>query len=293
MFAVTPETSLRRSVSRRHPLLFAALLTLAVAARGENWAPNVTVSGTWNDNVTNANLSTDKLSSFQTEAVAVLNDRFNLTASDSLHAGIQLAGEWWPEFSGLSRALAGVRGEWRHKFGLGPHVPIFSLEAAVDFVAANESYRSGTRAGGTLGYRQRFSDRWLLVATHEFSHYAARNVVFDRQGHETALELGHDLSELTRVSVRLSYRRGDVLSYATPPRPDLVALAPHRIAVDTFDRPMVAYSVDARTVGAKVSAIRALSEESAAIVSFEWRESERTGLRYVNQLVSFSLVHQF
>ncbi len=56
---------------------------------------------------------------------------------------------------------------------------------------------------------------------------------------------------------------------------------------------MVAYSIDARTLGLKLALTRALNEDSAFIAGYEWRETSRTPLRYVNHLVTLSLINQY
>jgi hypothetical protein len=263
------------------------------AARAEGWAPNLTLGTRWNDNATNANTPSDRIAALQANADLLASERYGLTKDDSLHLGFHAGAEWWPRFGGLSRGALGARAEWQHKFGLGALVPVFSVELAADAVGAKESGRGGTSAGVTVVLRKRFDDRWRATFSHEATRYDARFAVFDRRGNETAVEIGRELDELSSFTFRVNYRRGDVLSYGTPPRPDLVALAPNRLMVDTFERPMVAYSIDARSVGAKATVIRALDENSSLMLGYEWRDTEHKPLRYVNHLVSLSLVHQF
>ena len=99
--------------------------------------------------------------------------------------------------------------------------------------------------------------------------------------------------EATRLTLDAFWRDGDIVTYAAAPRPDLVSLASHTLAVDTFKRPLDAYSIDARTAGAKLGCIRALDESSAVIISYEWRRTEHSVLHFINQSISLSFVHQF
>jgi len=89
------------------------------------------------------------------------------------------------------------------------------------------------------------------------------------------------------------WRHGDVLSYATPPRPDLVEVARVRTFSETFSRPMIVYSVEAHTVSGAVTVSRALNEVTSLDLGCEWRETTRSPLRYVNRLVSLGLTRQF
>ncbi len=275
---------------------FLAVLAALVGCRvahADEWSPNLTVTTTWQNNASNANASADRIDGLQTEADLVASERYAFGLGDSVHPALHVGVEWWPRFDGLTRAAFGGRVEWRHKFGLGPLAPVFSVEVAADGIFAHETGRRGTRTGLTVAWRKRFNDAWRASVSHEYAQHDARFAVFDRRSHETAVELARDVTDVARFTFTLRHRAGDVLSYGTPPRPDLVALAPNRRPVETFGRPMVAYSIDARTLGARVAAIRALDESSALILGYEYRQTEHRALRYVNHLVSLSLVHQF
>lgn len=273
------------------------LLLLALggstAARAQDWAPNLTVLGTWNSNATNANAPSDRIGALLTSADLIASNRYGLGRDDSVHVTLHAGTEWWPRFNSLLLASGGARLEWRHKFGLGALAPVFSVEGSADAVAAKEAGRRGTASSVLVSLRKRFNDTWRATLLQEYAQHAAQFAVYDRTGVETALEIDHDVTEVARLTFRASYRDGDVLSYGTPPRPDLVSVAPNRRPVTTFGSPMVAYSIDARTVGLKLALTRAIDEDSAFIVGYEWRDTSRTPLRYVNHLVSLSLISQY
>jgi hypothetical protein len=274
--------------------LLATLLLLAIAARAENWAPNLTTTATWNNNATNADRSADRIGAFQTTADVIANERYAFGRDDSVHLGFHGNVEWWPRYyQGLFTMAAGARADWQHKFGLGALAPVFAVELAGDFVAAKDTGRRGTSAGVSVVLRKRFNDLWKASFTVDSSQMYARYAVYDRQGTQGTLEVSRDLTEVSRLAVAVFHRSGDVLSYATPPRPDIVPLAPNRLLTDTWRRSLVAYSVDAKTTGAKLSYIHALDQASAVVVGYEYRKTEREVLNYVNHLVSVGLVHQF
>ncbi len=270
-----------------------ALVAAPAAVAADDWAPNLTVIGAWDNNATNANAPGDRLGAFLTSADLVAGTRYGLGRDDTLHLTLHGNVQWWPRFRDLLTTAGGVRFEWRHKFGLGALAPVFSAEGSVDAVGSRQSGRGGTSSGVLLSVRKRFDDLWRGTLSQEFARHDARFAVYDRVGTETAFELDREMSEVARLSFRVSYRDGDVLSYGTPPRPDLVALAPNRRPVTTFGRPMVAYSIDARTVGFRGALTRAIDEDSAVIFSYEWRETSRAPLRYLNQIVSIALVNQY
>ena len=274
-------------------VFFLCASAVAFAAAPADWAPSLTTTATWNSNANNANRSSDIIGALELRADATLTHRFALGSDDALFVAGQLAADAWPRFSGLDAASLGPRLAWRHKFGLGALAPTFSIELAGDAVAAHESARAGLAGSMTFAWRQRLDDATRVALTHERARHNARESVFARTGNETALEIARDLDERWSLAFTARWREGDVLSYATPPRPDLVSLARVRVPNSTFDRPFVAYSLDARTLTGALAFTRALDEATALTFGYEWRQTERGPLRYVNHLVSATLARQF
>ncbi len=275
-------------------LLASLLLAGAVTARAaEDWAPNLTTTATWNSNATNSQESLDQIDSIALLADLLSSRSYAVGRTDALLVTAHLGAEWWPRYRGLTRGAAGGRVEWRHTFGPGPLAPTLSLEGSADAVAARETGRRGVATGVTLTARKRFDARTRGTVWHEVSWMEARYATFDRAASETALELDRDLNDTARLTLTVRFRDGDIVTYATPPRADLAALAPNQLDVDTFGRPMRAYRVDAHTWSARAAYTRALDERSALVTAYEWRTSERATLRVTNHLISVALVHQF
>lgn len=274
-------------------LLCAIGLALCSLLRAENWSPNLTLIGQWDSNASNANRASDQIDTLQLKADALASHHYGLGRDDAMHVSFHGAAEWFPRYRSLTTGAIGARAEWRHKFGLGPLAPVFSVELAGDFIAAQETGRRGTGTGVVFALRKRLTPVSRLTVGYELARQDARYAVYDRAGGEGSIDLDRDFGDTTRLTVGVRYRRGDVLSHATPPRPDLVSIAPNRLAVDSFDRPMVAYSIDARTWSGRIALTRALDESSAIVAAYDYRDTQGDPLRYVNHLVSVALVHQF
>lgn len=274
-------------------MVFWSLGHSSAAALPAGWAPNITTTATWNSNATNAGRASDTIGAFQLRADADLTHRFSLGLDDALFSSARLGLEAWPRFDGLDRATLGPRLAWQHKFGLGPLAPVFTTTLAADAVFARESDRAGLAGSVTFALRKRFDEATRLSLAHERTRHDARAFVFDRTGHETALEIARELDEHWSLAFTARWREGDVLSYATPPRPDLVALAKVRVPSNTFGRPFVAYSLDARSLTGALAFSRALDELSVLTFGYDYRVTTRGSLRYVNHLVSAGLVRQF
>ncbi len=265
--------------------------TLAFAA---DWSPVATAGAVWNSNVTNANRAGDVIGALQLHAEGEATvARTQLDRDHAATFGFAASAEAWPRFDGLDRVAFGPRAAWRAKFGLGALAPVLGLEAAVDGVAAQESDRAGWDASLRAMWRQRYEDGGQLSLALDWSRLDARGPVFDRSGAEFAAEYGRDLTESWRWSLGFRSRDGDVLSYATPPRPDLVGLARVRTTVTTFGAPRVAYSISGETFAGSLAVSRELDERSTLTFGYEGRTTRRGGLSYANHLVSAAVTRQF
>ena len=265
------------------------------AARAQDWAPNITTAATWQSNATNADRATDILAALQLRSEFSAARRLTFGGSDVLRLGGQLTAEAWPRYDGLDRGAAGIRASWTHKFGLGALAPTLALELAGDAFAARESGRAGRAGSATLVLQKRLDDSWRLSVAHERARYDARQHAFDRTGEETFARADYDFDRRWRLSATARHRHGGVLSYATPPRPDLLAAGKALTTVTTFDRnrPMVAYYFIARTVSGEAALSRALGDAAALNVAYEFRETEKGAIRYVNHLVTVGVTRQF
>ena len=273
--------------------LGACAVLATLPARADEWAPNLTMLAAWDSNVTNADVSSDQIDSLQLKADLVASQRYPFGRDDSLHLTAHFAGDWWPRYNGLTSGAAGARAAWQHKFGVDAHAPIFSLEGAADAVAAKETGRRGVATAITAAVRKRFNNLTRGTLSHEVAWLDARYATYDRAASESSLEIERDLTDVTRLTFAARFRDGDIVSYAESPRADLAALAPNRIETTTFGRAMTAYRIDARTWIARVALTRALDEHSAIVVAYEWRDTKRDALKFVNNIVSVALVHQF
>jgi hypothetical protein len=277
----------------RSLLLPLTIVALSANGRADDWAPNLTASAIWHSNATQANRSADQLDSLDIKGDILASQRYPFGRDDSLHLGVHLGGDWWPRYNGLLSGAAGGRIEWRHKFGVDTRAPIVALEGTADSVAAKETGRRGVSTGITASVRKRLNDLTRVTLWHEVAWFDARYSTYDRAAGETAFEIDRDLTDVTRLTFTARFRDGDVVTYAAGARPDLEALAPHRLEVTTFGRAMMAYRVDAKTWSARLALVRALDESSAIVFAYERRETERGSLRFGDHLLSVGLVHQF
>jgi hypothetical protein len=170
-----------------------------------------------------------------------------------------------------------------------------ALEGVGDLVAARETGRAGRGGLLVLTARQRLSQAWRVRAKHEEARYDGRAHAFDRTGRESTVGFEFEAAPGWRLSASGAHRHGGVLSYATPPRPDLLREGKALTTVTTFDRsvPMVAYSFIARTASWRVESTHSLGPTQTLSLAAEYRDTSRGSVRYLNRLVTLGVSQRF
>lgn len=274
-------------------LLSVSLPGLAFLPARTARAGDATLAAAWDDNIDNASRSPDRIAALQFRGDFTAAQRRSLGPDWTLLPGVAFSTEACPRYEGLDFITAGPRLALQRKLGLGAFAPVLRLELGADALAARESARSGFAGTTILRFSQRFSEETRVEISADLTRLDARGAVFARTGRTLAAALDHDLDERWRVSLRLAWRDGDVVSYATPPRPDLRLSSRALTTIDTFDRPFIAYRLNAHTLSYGFALSPALDERTALTLACELRETERPGERYVNHLVSLALTRQF
>lgn len=271
--------------------VFLTALLAATATAGPSWLPSAGTAAAWNSNITNANRANDIIGALQLGAELRTSRRQPLGRDDTLLTTLSARAEAWPRFDGLDRAGVGARVTWQRKFGLGAFAPTFALEGAGEWMGARESGRRGRLGLLALTARQRLAPEWVIRARHEHARHDARAVAFDRTGRETTLALEWEAAPGWRLTASVAGRRGDVLAYATPPRPDILREGRATGLMTTFDRerPMMSYIIDARTVSWRLESSHSLDPRHTLSAAAEYRDTERGAVRYLNRNLSLSL----
>jgi hypothetical protein len=269
------------------------LLVSSLPAIVLGWTPSLSARATWDSNASNADRPADVIGALQLRTDLGATAHLVLDADNTVAFGGQVIAESWPRFSGLDQVSLGPRLTWQRKVGFGAYAPVFALELGGDLLRARMHERNALAGTGALSWRQRLDDATRILARQEFERRDARELLFDRTGAESSFAIDRELDESWSVSFTARWRHGDVLAYATPPRPEIVALSHAHEPYDAFHQPFVAYSLDAHSLSGSLAATRALARKTWLLFSYEWRETSRRPLHYVNHLVSATLVHQF
>ncbi len=276
------------AVSR--PALFCIVLVLlgACPIRGD-WIRDFRGEVVYDDNLSNSNRAADQRDDFAFAGRASfgrfceLSDALRLTLTADREAR---AFARYDDFSGLT---IGSTAALRYRGGLGAMAPFLRLEASGGYAAFNQSLQSGGRFRTGLTVGKRLTERFALDASYFYGEIGGEIRVFDRFSHVFALHASFDLTERTRLSAGYELRSGEVLSYAVPPRPDIVALANDRRTVDTFGPPYVAYNLDALTNSLSLGVSQALTQFLSINARYDWQYTTRSHLSYTNNVLRLSI----
>ena len=164
-----------------------------------------------------------------------LSNGWQLARDWRLHLGGDFRSELWNEFTDFNHAGGGATAGLRYRFGLGP-AGALALAREPNRLRSFSRYRSSgwdevasaarrnrslatDRARGRLTPSRR-SPRRTVSAIRRVTARSAR-VIFD-------------LTSSLQVGLGYTFRDGDIVSYAVPPRPDIVQLASELRSVATF-----------------------------------------------------------
>lgn len=269
--------------SHLHRALAALALCLATSARAD-WIRDFAITGLYNDNVSNSNLSADKLDDFAFDASVRLGKFAELSSAVKVSFTLDFDSRLWANYADLDNLRVGATASLRYRFGLGAMAPFLRLEAGVHYAGFNQDLQDGSRYRVALVAGKRFTDRLEAQAAFLFDAADTQSRLYDQVGFGVSIHASFNLTSSTQLTADYTFRHGDVVSYAVPPRPELAALANDRAGVTTFGTPYVAYNIDATTNSFAVGINQALTRTLGFSLRYEFSETSRSTIHYTNNV---------
>ncbi|MDQ3545773.1 MAG: transporter [Verrucomicrobiota bacterium] len=279
----------RAAISWKIAALSAAFLCFPDDRLRADWIRDFRGEMVYDDNVSRSNRSEDErddlafVGRVRLGRFGELSDNLRLTVTGDLEAQTFL------QYDDFNRITLGATAALRYRLGLGARAAFLRIEASGGYAAFDQSLQSGARFRAGLTAGKRLADRFALSGSYFYEEIGGEIRVFDRSGHILGLAATFDLTERTQWSAGYEFRTGEVNSYAVPPRPDIVALANDRREVNTFGETYVAYNLDAITHSLSIGVSQALTESISANLRYEWQQTSRAHLSYVNNLLHLSI----
>jgi len=281
-----------RRPAMRSRLAFATIAVVAVLQTATGAESTAFAEAQWNDNVSNGTKASDRIGAVQLAAAGTIARRSALAPNILGAAEAAIRTVTAPRYPDLALVSAAAVGRVEDKLGLGPFASSFWLEASAGARFARDSNRSSYDFAAAAGWRRRLDEMTTVLIGLKSELIAAQADVYRRRFTTLDAEVRRSVSPAIELFAGAKLFRGDVVAYATPPRPDLVALARTRMPVSTFGRPMIAYSIWANACSGEVGAAWRVGPATSLELRYEYRETSRRPLRYRNQLVTVSVLHQ-
>ena len=271
------------------------LMALDPARLAAAWTWQGTTEAIWHGNVTNSDRPADRLSALQWQTGLTVDFSRPLPGGNRASAGLRVGLACWPKYQGLDSLTLEPTLGLNHKFGLGAQAWVVSANTSGGWVGVHEADRSGLSRQLHVEVSKRWGESWQFFLGTERARYDARGHAFSNSGRDNYLRGAYQLNDVWTASLEIRQRAGIVVSYTSPPRPDLVLAGKVLTLVDTFERgsQLLAYYFPADTQSASLELTRTLSPAASLFLRFEYRNSTHKALRYLNQRSMLGVVRRF
>lgn len=205
---------------------FVVLGAVPPAAYGD-WTLGAEAGVRHDDNVGNAQYSSDIVADTLYVARASVFRLFPLDHGYSVTIGGDLDGEWYHKLTGLDNASLDGTVALKKKWGLGAFAPWARAAVSVARSSYDDSYRNAWDYRATLASGRRFEERWNLWADYTYENRAASpqqeevpglsGDAYSQVSHSLGINAEYSLIESAYLAVGLSARHGDVVSTTLQP----------------------------------------------------------------------------
>jgi hypothetical protein len=264
-----------------------ALLALRLSVARADWHFDAETGVFYDSNLSNSDRAADEKDDWAWKSEVTAGSGFQLSRDLRLNLESDINGEVWDRFSGFNNIDVGGSTGLRYRFGLGRQAPWILAQDRLAYEFFDENVRNGWSNNFQIQGGLAISDRLSIETGYTLDRFAARDRFWDLGGNSGSARLTFDVTSLLQISLGYNYRYGDVISYAVPPRPDIVRIASEERSVTTFGtNPLyTAYRLQASTHSVSVSAGYAVRKYLSVFVSYEYAATSHDPLKYENHFV--------
>lgn len=277
-------------------IILSVLLAIPLSEARADWNLGVESGALYDSNLANADRAADKEEDTAWKSEVTLSNGWQLARDWRLHLGGDFRSELWNEFTDFNHAGGGATAGLRYRFGLGRQAPWVLLENRLGY---DRYYRDTDRSGWDETVRLRagiaLTQRIALEAAYAFEKFAAPDTFWDKESNSASARVIFDLTSSLQLALGYTFRDGDIVSYAVPPRPDIVQLASELRPVGTFgtDPSYTAYRLRGQTHSFSVFAGYGLTRYLSAELGYTYATTSDRELQYENHLVEAKFVFTY
>ncbi|TMP90175.1 MAG: hypothetical protein E6L07_14945 [Verrucomicrobia bacterium] len=201
-----------------------------------------------------------------------------------------MRGELWDRFGAFNAIGPGASAGLRYRLGLGRQAPWVLLENRLGYDRFQDTAQSGY--DNVLNFQAgiALSERIALEGGYAFESFVAPDDFYDRQVHRGNVRMVFDVTSSLQVTAGYTYREGDVISYAVPPRPDIARFSIEREDEDEFGQPLrTAYKLLGRTHALSFSVAYQLMKYASVQLGYEYAVTTHDPLQYENHIVEANI----
>jgi len=251
------------------------------------------IGSRFESNVSNSNLASDQVADGLFTAHVDVGTNGVWARDWRWHAGLSSQGEVAFRFDELSQIEGGIRLGVDRKFGLGWKAPRLQLDLYTAYRGAGQPGASGFRLAPSIGFVWQIVERGGLSIRYLPEWFFAQGALFYSGAQEGRVSGWFDVFPGTRLFLDYSLRYGDVVSYATPPRPDLAAIAEVKESTDVFGAERMAYRFDAWTQSVRAGIDQDLMAHIGIRAAYRFEITQRGSLEYANHIAEVGLRVRF
>jgi hypothetical protein len=263
------------------------LLAMTLSFAQAEWRLDTDTGCFYDSNLSNSDRASDEEYDLAWKTDLRIGNGVQLSRDLRLNVAADLHSAVWGHYDGFNEIGAGASAGLRYRFGLGRQAPWILLEERIGYDRFHDSELSGWDESLRLRGGIAISERIALEAGYVFENFAAPDNFYDIQGNTGVARIIVDLTSSLQVVLGYSYREGNVISYAVPPRPDILALTSQRRTVTIFgtDPLYTAYRLRGQTHTISVTTGYALTKYLSVQLAYEYASTSHDPLQYENHLV--------
>lgn len=271
-------------------LLLAFWLASLPCGRGAEPEFHAATGFSYDSNLSNASRAGDVYDDFFWNAEGGATWRSALDRDWRASAGVYGGVEVPFEYRAFTLARAGVDARLTRKFGLGQGAPSLTAGGFIERDFFQQTEMSKWFFVPSLRWTQPFGGDWSADILYRFDGSAAGSNLFSGYGNEGGLTLRWRPEGRWSFSAGYRLRYGDVVSFATPPRADILAVSSVVQRGNTFfGRTLTAYRLQALTQSFILGAGYALTGDISLQATGEFQHTSRSAITYDAFLAQLSL----
>jgi hypothetical protein len=285
-------TRLRQKLSAR---LTAFLVAVTALARFDHAAAaeasfDASTGFSYNSNLSNADRASDVYDDFFWNADGGVSWDASFGRDWRGSAGFFAGVEVPFEYSAFTLARVGVDARMTRKFGLGTDAPRLTIGTSFERDFFQQTEMSKWLLVPSVRWVQPLGEAWSADLLFRFDGNFADSTLFSGYGNEGGLTFRWRPEGRWSFSGGYRLRYGDVVSFATPPRPDILSIASAVDPENTFFGPtLTAYRIQALTQSFVLGASVALTEDVSLETTGELQRTSRSAISYDAFLVRLAL----